>query len=281
MRYGSAHDDGARSPMRRLALGLVCLLVGIGAVATPHGVCSERPFPRSQNIGAGVPNKPPVADAEPERRAVSTFSIVAYDPDREEWGIGVASRFLAVGSVVPWARADAGAIATQSFANTTYGPQGLKLLQQGKSAEEVLKLLLEADEGRERRQVGIVDLEGNVAHFTGEKCHPWAGAKAGKHYTCQGNILAGPEVVDAMASAFEKEPGPLSWRIMAALEAGEEQGGDVRGKQAAAILVVRAGSGYGGFNDRMIDLRVDDHAEPIQELARILALKVKRENAQP
>lgn len=235
-------------PAGLLVMGMVILLVGVGIVAA----------------------------AEPGPEVVSTFSIVACDPDREEWGIGVASRFLAVGSVVPWARADAGAIATQSYANTTYGPRGLELLRRKASAEDVLEQLLNEDEDRERRQVGIVDLKGNIANFTGEKCHPWAGARAGRNYSCQGNILAGPEVVEAMATAFEQAPGPLAWRIMAALEAGQERGGDVRGKQAAAILIVRTGAGYGGFNDRMVDLRVDDHEHPIRELSRILAIKVQR-----
>ncbi len=207
---------------------------------------------------------------------VSTFSIVAYDPETESWGISVASKFLAVGGVVPWASADAGAIATQSYANTSYGPLGLQALREGKSAEEVVKELTEADENRERRQVGIVDKQGNAANFTGKECLPWAGGKTGKHYTCQGNILAGPEVVDAMAEAYEKNDGPLAWRILSALEAADAKGGDIRGRQSAAILVVRAGSGYGGYNDRMIDFRVDDHESPIPELARILSLRLKR-----
>lgn len=207
---------------------------------------------------------------------VSTFSIVAYDPETHEWGIGVASKFLAVGSVVPWAKAGTGAIATQSYANTTYGPRGLQWLHEGKSAEETIQILTEADEQRASRQVGIVDAQGRAANFTGEKCQPWAGGKVGENYTCQGNILTGPEVVDAMAAAFEATPGPLAWRIMSALEAAEGQGGDIRGKQAAAILVVRDRAGYGRFNDRMIDFRVDDHPEPVQELARILSLRFKR-----
>jgi len=207
---------------------------------------------------------------------VSTFSIVAYDPASESWGIGVASKFLGVGSVVPWAKADVGAIATQSYANTTYGPHGLELLNQGKYAEDVIKTLTEADDLRERRQVGIVDSEGNPATYTGKDCHPWAGGKTGKHYTCQGNILAGPEVVDDMAQAYETTKGPLAWRIMAALEAADAAGGDVRGRQSAAIYVVKKGAGYGGYNDRMIDFRVDDHETPIPELARILALRIKR-----
>ena len=208
-------------------------------------------------------------------QVVSTFSIVAYDAEQKAWGIGVASKFLAVGHVVPWAGSDAGAIATQSYANTSYGPRGLKLLQEGKSAEEVMKVLTESDEQRGRRQVGIVDKEGNAATYTGEKCLPWCGGKTGKNYTCQGNILAGPEVVEEMASAFEQSEGPLAWKIIAALKAADAAGGDVRGRQSAAILIVKEGAGYGGFNDRMIDFRVDDHEQPIPELARILSLRIK------
>jgi uncharacterized Ntn-hydrolase superfamily protein len=207
---------------------------------------------------------------------ICTFSIVAFDPEQQEWGVAVASKFLAVGAVVPWAKAGAGAIATQSHANTTYGPKGLELLSQGKSADEVIKLLTEEDMGKDVRQVGIVDAKGNAATFTGSKCQAWAGGKTGKHYTCQGNILAGETVIDDMAKAFEESSAPLAWRLLAALEAAEKAGGDKRGKQSAAILVVRDKTGYSGFNDRMIDFRVDDHATPVQELARILALRIKR-----
>jgi uncharacterized Ntn-hydrolase superfamily protein len=216
-----------------------------------------------------------VPSAEPPP-PIATFSIVAHDPERKEWGIGVASRFLAVGAVVPWAKAEVGAVATQSFANTTYGTRGLELLAQGKSAEEVVKLLTEEDNQRDLRQVGIIDAKGNAASFTGKKCMAWAGGKSGKHYTCQGNILAGEAVVDGMAKAFEQTKGPLAWRIMAALEAAEKAGGDKRGKQSAAILVVRPRGGYGGFNDRYVDFRVDDHTEPIPELARLLAKQIRR-----
>jgi uncharacterized Ntn-hydrolase superfamily protein len=210
-----------------------------------------------------------------ELAPVCTFSVVAYDPEAKEWGIGVASKFLAVGSVVPWARAGAGAIATQSYANTLYGPRGLDLLAEGKPAEEVLKLLTDADAQRAQRQVGIVDTRGNAATFTGDKCNPWAGGKTGKHYACQGNLLAGEAVVTDMAKTFEETKGRLAWRIMRALEAAEKAGGDKRGKQSAALLVVREKGGYGGF-DRAIDFRVDDHPEPLEELARLLSLKLRR-----
>jgi uncharacterized Ntn-hydrolase superfamily protein len=214
------------------------------------------------------------ADAPVAR--VSTFSIVAYDPVRKEWGIAVASKYLAVGSAVPWARAGTGAIATQALVNTTYGRRGLELLAEGRSATEVVGTLTAADSGRAVRQLGVLDRDGNSATFTGSKCNAWAGGKTGKYMACQGNILTGPEVVDAMAKAFEDSKGPLAWRLMAALEAGEKAGGDSRGRQSAAILVVRDGAGPNGFDDRAIDLRVDDHEEPITELARILALKIRR-----
>lgn len=211
-----------------------------------------------------------------KQEVVSTFSIVAYDPETKEWGIGVASKFLAVGHVVPWAKAGQGAIATQSFANTTYGPEGLKLLKSGAPASEVIKVLTDADPMRANRQVGIVDQTGEAATFTGEKCLPWAGGKTGDYYACQGNILAGPEVIDDMSKAFEESKGPLAWRIMEALKAADAAGGDIRGRQSAAILVVKEGAGYAGLNDRMIDFRVDDHETPIRELDRILGLKLKR-----
>jgi uncharacterized Ntn-hydrolase superfamily protein len=203
-----------------------------------------------------------------------TFSIVAFDPKTGDLGVAVASRVLAVGAVVPYAQAGVGAIATQAFANTTYGPKGLALLRKGLTPEQVLKRLLAEDKDREQRQVGIVDAKGRAAAFTGKKCLPWAGHLVGKGYTVQGNILAGEQVVKAMAQAFENTKGELAERLMAALEAGESAGGDARGKQSAALLVVRKGGGYGGFDDRYIDLRVDDHPEPVKELRRLLTMKL-------
>lgn len=203
---------------------------------------------------------------------VATFSIVGFDPETEELGIAVQSKFLGVGAVVPWAKAGVGAVATQSHANTTYGPKGLELMASGKTAEETIQLLTEADEERGLRQVGIVDKNGNAATFTGEYCYDWAGGRTGKHYAAQGNILVGPETVEAMGRTFEKTEGPLAERLLAALEAGQEAGGDSRGKQSAAILVVKENGGYGGYNDRALDLRVDDHPEPILELVRIYHL---------
>jgi uncharacterized Ntn-hydrolase superfamily protein len=207
---------------------------------------------------------------------VCTFSIVAYDPERKEWGVGVASKYLAVGAVVPWAKAGAGAVATQSYADPSYGPKGLDLMGQGKSAEETIKALTGGDKGRDNRQLGMVDAQGEVANFTGSGCLPWAGARSGKYYSCQGNLLTGPEVVEAMAKSFEESKGQLAWRLMDALEVGEKAGGDKRGKQSAAILVVRERGGAGGYNDRAVDFRVDDHEKPVQELARILALGIRR-----
>lgn len=228
----------------------------------------------------------PVIQVSPSSRAETslaasdepchTFSIVAYDPEQQEWGVGVASRVVAVGAVVPFAQAGTGAIATQSWANKSYGPRGLKMLAEGKAPKEVIEALTSADEKREFRQVGIIDAKGNTAHFTGKECNAYAGAKSGKNYSCQGNLLAGEAVIDDMASAFEESSGPLAWRILAALTAADKAGGDRRGKQSAAILIVHDGKGYFGFDDRMIDLRVDDHKEPISELARILALRIPR-----
>jgi uncharacterized Ntn-hydrolase superfamily protein len=219
---------------------------------------------------------PPLLRKSQNRALRHTFSIVAYDQHAKEWGVAVASKVLAVGAGVPWAKAGAGAIATQAASNTTYGPRGLEMLGKGKSATEVLKSLLDADEDREERQVAVVDANGNVAHFTGKTCDPWAGARVGKYYVCVGNLLKGKEVVEAMGDAFEKGRGPLGWRLMAALEAGDKAGGDRRGKQSAALLVVREKGGYRGFDDRAIDFRVDDHKEPVRELARILDLEIKR-----
>lgn len=233
-------------------------------------------------LAAGLAFVPTSAAPEPAPAVepVNTFSVVGYDPDKKEWGVAVASKFLAVGSVVPWAKAGVGAVATQSFANTSYGPDGLKMMADGKSAEETLKALTDADKGKDQRQVGAIDKDGKSATFTGEKCNAWAGGKAGKHYACQGNILAGEKVVADMAKAFEESKGPLAWRLMAAMEAGEKAGGDKRGKQSAAILVVKEKGGYGGFNDRYIDFRVDDHEKPLDELARLLALRLKRPKAE-
>lgn len=204
-----------------------------------------------------------------------TFSIVArqeYDTLPPEWGVAVASKFLAVGAAVPWARAGAGAVATQALANLAYGPEGLALLAAGRSAAEVVETLTGSDEGRDDRQVGVVDAVGEAATFTGTKCLDWAGGRTGEAYCCQGNILTGPEVIDDMATAFERAKGDLSTRLLEALAAGDQAGGDSRGRQGAALLVVREGGGYGGGSDVAVDLRVDDHPAPVEELRRLLSL---------
>jgi len=201
---------------------------------------------------------------------ISTFSIVGRDTVTGELGIAVASRFFAVGSVVPWARADVGAVATQSYANTSFGWRGLDLLEQGATPEEAVQILIRDDKGRESRQFGIVAANGLSATYTGSKCLPWAGGRHGKNYAVQGNILTGESVVTAMEETFLNTEGTLADRLYAALLSGEAQGGDSRGKQSAALLVVKAGAGYGGYTDRAIDIRVDDHAEPFKELGRLL-----------
>ena len=200
---------------------------------------------------------------------VATFSIVAFDPETDSLGVAVQSKFLAVGSVVPWARAGVGAVATQAMANYNYGPRGLDLMAEGNSAVQTVEALITADEEREHRQVGVVDARGRASTYTGSECFDWAGGVTGEHYAAQGNILVGEETVEAMANAYEEADGDLATRLLGALDAGQRAGGDSRGKQSAALLVVREGGGYGGDNDRVVDLRVDDHPEPIRELIRI------------
>ena len=198
-----------------------------------------------------------------------TFSIVAADPAAGDWGVAVASKFPSVGAVVPWATAGVGVVATQSWANTSFGPDGLALVASGLPAQEALERLLEQDEGREDRQVGVVDTAGGVATFTGSKCMDWAGGVTGRGFAAQGNILVGEQVVADMSRAFAGTEGDLCDRLLAALLAGDGAGGDRRGRQSAALLVVREGGGYEGRNDRYIDLRVDDHPDAPRELARV------------
>ncbi len=205
---------------------------------------------------------------------VTTFSIVGRDPENGDLGVAVQSKFFAVGAVVPWAKAGVGAVATQSWTNTTYGTKGLELLEDGLSAQQTLDRLVAHDDGRSQRQVGIIDADGNVANYTGDECMEWAGARSGENYTAQGNLLTGEAVVDAMGEVFEETEGELAEKLMAALIAGQENGGDRRGQQAAALLVVRDNGGEGGFNDRYIDLRVDDHKQPIKELHRLLKIQL-------
>ncbi|MBX0356749.1 DUF1028 domain-containing protein [Halobacillus sp. Nhm2S1] len=206
-------------------------------------------------------------------KIIATFSICAHDPETGEWGVAVQSKFLGVGSIVPWAKAGVGAIATQAFGNPQYGPDGLKLLEQGLSAEEVIERLTSGDPQKEDRQVGIVDAKGNGATFTGKECYEWAGGKVGKHYAAQGNILVNEETVTDMGEVFEQAEGSLADRLMTAIKAAQRAGGDSRGKQSAAILVVKDKAGYGGLSDVAVDLRVDDHPEPIEELDRIFQLQ--------
>lgn len=201
-----------------------------------------------------------------------TFSIVAFDPNEKAFGVAVASKFLAVGSAVGWAKADVGAVATQAFAKIGFGPDGLALLSQGKSAQETLALLLKDDPKASERQVGIVDLHGGAAAHSGPDCFDWAGHVIGESFTCQGNILAGQHVVEAMAAAYRSSQGALEDRLYAALLAGDLAGGDRRGKQSAAILVVKPNGGIGGDTDRYLDLRVDDHADPVPEIAKLMAM---------
>ncbi len=209
------------------------------------------------------------AVAEPPRP--STFSIVAADPQTGEVGVAVASRFFAVGTVVPHARAGIGAVATQSYANTTFGPHGLSLFSHGNTPEKVLEVLLGNDKDRNKRQVGLVSASGAAATYTGIACNAWAGGRSGPNYAVQGNLLTGEEVVAAMEKVFLSSIGrPLGERLYAAIEAGDAAGGDSRGRQSAALLVCREGGGYGGFTDRAIDIRVDDHPQPIRELGRLL-----------
>ena len=204
---------------------------------------------------------------------VATYSIVACDPEASQWGVATQSKFLAVGSVVPWAAAEVGAIATQSYANPQYGPDGLALLRQGLSADDVVKRLTEADDGRAQRQLGIVDAHGGAATFTGSECHDWAGGRTGDGFAAQGNILVSAETVDALAETFEATAGkPLVERLLDCLDAAQAAGGDRRGQQSAALLVVEKDAGYAQLSDVVVDLRVDDHERPLEELRRLYLL---------
>ncbi len=205
------------------------------------------------------------------QKSISTFSIVGRDSLTGEMGVAVASRFFAVGTVVPWARADVGAVATQSFANTTFGWRALDLLEKGASPEEAAQILIRTDSDPDRRQFGIVSACGKSVTYTGKGCLAWAGGRSGPNYAIQGNILAGESVVTSMEKTFLETKGTLADRLYAALLAGDSQGGDSRGKQSSAMLVVKKNAGYGGYTDRAIDIRVDDHPEPFQELGRLLA----------
>ena len=203
-------------------------------------------------------------------RIVATYSIAACDLEAAQWGVATQSKFLAVGSVVPWAEPGVGAVATQAYANPRYGPEGLALLREGASAADTVKALTESDDGREHRQVGIVDANGGSATFTGDKCFDWAGGRTGPCFAAQGNILVGEETVAALAMTFTATAGkPLALRLLESLAAAQAAGGDRRGQQSAALLVVERDGGYAAMSDVLVDLRVDDHAQPVAELARL------------
>jgi uncharacterized Ntn-hydrolase superfamily protein len=207
------------------------------------------------------------------RPIVATYSIVAADLDAAQWGVAVQSKFLAVGSVVPWAEPGAGAVATQAWANPRYGPDGLSLLRQDVPADEVVERLVAADDGRDDRQLGVVDAKGRSASWTGASCNEWAGHRTGRCYAAQGNILVGPETVDALAETFEATAGrPLVRRLLECLTAAQAAGGDRRGQQSASVLVVQRNGGYAQLSDVVVDLRVDDHERPIEELRRLYGL---------
>jgi uncharacterized Ntn-hydrolase superfamily protein len=213
---------------------------------------------------------------------VATYSIVACDLPAGQWGVAVQSRFLAVGSVVPWAEPQVGAIATQSYANPRYGPDGLALLREGRTAEEVVQALTSADEGRDERQIGVVDSAGRAATFTGSGCHDWAGGRTGDCYAAQGNILVSEATVDALAATFESNAHlELGQRLIECLAAAQAAGGDRRGQQSASLLIVEKDAGYAKLSDTVIDLRVDDHERPIAELGRLFSLHEELFGATP
>jgi uncharacterized Ntn-hydrolase superfamily protein len=204
---------------------------------------------------------------------IATYSIAACDLEAGRWGVATQSKFLAVGSVVPWAEPNVGAIATQAYANPRYGPEGLALLREGLSAEKAVERLTSADEGRDHRQLGVVDGQGRSATFTGTECLDWAGGRTGECYAAQGNILVSGETVDAIAETFESSAGkPLAERLIDCLAAAQAAGGDSRGQQSSALLVVEKDGGYAGLSDVVVDLRADDHERPVEELRRLYGL---------
>jgi uncharacterized Ntn-hydrolase superfamily protein len=207
-----------------------------------------------------------------QRPLIATYSIAACDLDEGQWGVATQSKFLSVGSVVPWAEPGVGAIATQAYANPRYGPQGLELLREGLSADEVVERLTTADDGRDHRQLGVVDAQGRGASYTGAECLDWAGGRTGACYAAQGNILVSAETVDAIAETFEASSGPLAERLLDCLDAAQAAGGDRRGQQSAALLVVEKNGGYAGLSDVLVDLRVEDHERPLEEIRRLYGL---------
>ncbi len=231
----------------------------------------------SPNLSLLAPDRAAASPLDPlpsggPRGTIATFSCVGFDPETGDLGVIVQSKFFCVGSVVPWAKAGIGAVATQAAGNTSYGPRGLELLAWGLSPEQTVAALTGADSLRERRQLGLVDAAGRSATYTGKECMAWAGGFAGPNFAAQGNILTGEAVARGMADAFQKTRGYLGDRLLAALEAGQAAGGDSRGMQSAALLIVRENGGYGGMNDRFCDLRVDDAKDPIAELRRLYAI---------
>lgn len=240
----------------------VLMLLGSACLSLACGV--------SGDARAAAEGPPPDWRQAPQ---IATFSIVARDPQTGDYGVAVQSRYFAVGDVVPHATAQVGAVATQARGNLLYGSQGLTLLGQGLAAEQVIQRLVASDRLRAERQVGVVDQAGRAAAYTGDKCLAWAGDRTGDGYAVQGNLLAGPQVVDAIATAFEAAPGDFATRLVYALAAGQAAGGDARGRQSAALLVVRENGGYLGLTDRYIDLHVEDHPTPIRELARLLRIR--------
>jgi uncharacterized Ntn-hydrolase superfamily protein len=206
------------------------------------------------------------------RSIVATYSIAACDLDAGQWGVATQSKFLAVGSVVPWAEPQVGAIATQAYANPRYGPDGLRLLREGLSAEDVVERLTAADDERDQRQLGVVDREGRSASFTGAECLEWAGGRTGPCYAAQGNILVSADTVDALAETFESSKGTLAERLLDCLDAAQAAGGDRRGQQSAALLVVEHDGGYAKLSDTVVELRVEDHVRPLEELRRVYRL---------
>jgi uncharacterized Ntn-hydrolase superfamily protein len=239
------------------------LIVGCISAASASGAATSAASPGNANTtGPGAGYGP-----------ITTFSIVAHDPETGDYGVAVQSKYFAVGDVVPFAAADTGALATQARGNILHGPEGLELLAEGVPAEAVIRRLIDKDPLGEGRQLGVIDANGQPATYTGSDCLPWAGGKTGSHYAVQGNLLAGPQVIEAMAATFEAAPGDLATRLVYALAAGLAAGGDARGRQSAAVLVVRKGAGYLGLTDRHIDLHVEDHPTPIRELKRLLDIR--------
>jgi uncharacterized Ntn-hydrolase superfamily protein len=228
-------------------------------VRRPPGQSPRGLFGRRRRVGALA-------------EVIATYSIAACDLEAGQWGVATQSKFLGVGSVVPWAEPGVGAIATQAYANPRYGPDGLALLREGLSAQEVVERLTAADEGRDHRQVGVVDAQGRGASFTGSECMDWAGGRTGDCYAAQGNILVSSETVDAIAETFERARGTLAERLLDCLDAAQAAGGDRRGQQSAALLVVERDGGYAGLSHEVVDLRVDEHERPLEELRRIYVM---------